>query len=113
MAEDLGKRLGGYIAARRKALGLTQDFVAQRLAVEIETVSRIERGVSVPSLRTLLAIARELSTSVQELLGEASNTTSVSDVDRLIVMLEKLDSQDRTYVIESTQELCRHLLSRR
>ncbi|MCB5187022.1 helix-turn-helix transcriptional regulator [Methylobacillus caricis] len=33
-----------HIATRRKSLGLTQEFVAQRLGVEIGTVSRIERG---------------------------------------------------------------------
>jgi DNA-binding XRE family transcriptional regulator len=51
---DLGKFLGQQIAAHRTALNLTQNQLAERLGVEPETVSRFERGSSLPSLKRLL-----------------------------------------------------------
>lgn len=42
--QRLGRRLGQQIAARRKAMDLTQDQLAERLEVDAETISRFERG---------------------------------------------------------------------
>ena len=38
--------LGEHIAARRRALGLTQGQLAERLDVSFQAVSQWERGVS-------------------------------------------------------------------
>ena len=40
--------------------------------VDVETVSRIERGNTIPSLQRLVVIAQTLGAGVGELLGEAS-----------------------------------------
>jgi transcriptional regulator with XRE-family HTH domain len=55
----LAKRLGGNLSERRKQLGWTQEMVAERVGVDAETISRIERGAHLPSLPTLdrLAVA--------------------------------------------------------
>ena len=42
----LAKRLGGNLSERRKQLGWTQEMVAERVGVDAETISRIERGAS-------------------------------------------------------------------
>lgn len=110
---SLGKRLGVNIAACRKALGLTQDYVAQRLGVEIETISRIERGVTLPSLKTLTALAQELSTSAQDLLGDEPSIAQEADLEGVAIMLRKLNEDDRLYVIDTTKALCKHLLGSR
>lgn len=51
--DDLGKLLGQQIAAHRRALNLTQLQLAELLGVEPETISRFERGTSLPSLKRL------------------------------------------------------------
>lgn len=51
--QRLGKKLGQRISERRKSLNWTQDQLAERLGVDAETVSRFERGATVPSLVTL------------------------------------------------------------
>ena len=54
----------------RKAKGLSQDELAVKLNVVRQTVSKWEKGLSVPDSEMLLIIARELGTTVNTLLGE-------------------------------------------
>jgi transcriptional regulator with XRE-family HTH domain len=44
----------------RLAREWTQEDLAERMSVAVETVSNIERGAAIPSLRTLLALAEVL-----------------------------------------------------
>lgn len=53
MSSDIEKLLGSHIAKIRKGRGLTQSELAELIDVSIETISRLERGVSVPSLKTV------------------------------------------------------------
>ena len=53
MDENLGRR----IAALRGALGMTQQDLADRLAVSRVAVSHIEAGMSVPGERTVVLLA--------------------------------------------------------
>jgi len=49
---------------RRAELGMTQGDLAARMGWEREHVSRLERAKHKPSLRTLIALATALRTSV-------------------------------------------------
>lgn len=40
------EQIGTYIAARRKAVGLTQAELGERLGITAQTVSKWEKGVS-------------------------------------------------------------------
>ena len=51
------KILGNYIAARRKELGMTQANLAEKIHVTDKAVSRWERGVGLPDIDNLEAIA--------------------------------------------------------
>lgn len=53
----------------RKAKGLTQEEFAIRLNVVRQTISKWEKGLSVPDADMLIRIAEILETSVSELLG--------------------------------------------
>ena len=61
---------------RRKALALTQLQLAERLGVETETISRLERGTNLPSLQRLASLSEVLETSVAELLSQSVNNRS-------------------------------------
>ena len=69
---QLGRRLGQQIAERRKTLEWTQDQLAEWLEVDAETISRFERGATVPSLVTLDRLASILKYRVADLLSESS-----------------------------------------
>ena len=54
----------------RKAKGLSQEELAIKLNVVRQTVSKWEKGLSVPDSAMLISLAEELDTSVGTLLGE-------------------------------------------
>ena len=55
----------------RKARGLSQEELAGRLHVVRQTVSKWEKGLSVPDAELLVRLAEELDTTVTALLGPA------------------------------------------
>jgi transcriptional regulator with XRE-family HTH domain len=67
--EELLRRLGGTIRARRRGLGLTLVDVAGRAGLSHPFLSQVERGVARPSMRSLTALAAALGTSAQALLA--------------------------------------------
>ena len=62
------KKLGPFIASRRKELGLTQLLLAEKLHVTDKAVSRWERGVGLPDIQQLEALAEALDVSIVELM---------------------------------------------
>ena len=106
--QRLGKRLGLRIAERRKALNWTQDQLAERLNVDAETISRFERGATVPALVTLDRLAGILKISVADLLSDASASPTDQAI-RISAWLECLRSEDSEFVLDQIKVLCDHL----
>ena len=70
------KTIGGFIAALRKANGMTQKDLAERLNVSDKTVSRWERDDDAPDLAAIPAIAEIFGVTCDELLrGERKPPT--------------------------------------
>lgn len=67
MSSNIEKLLGAHIAKIRKERGLTQSELAELIDVAFETVSRLERGISIPSLRTLEKIGNALDIPLKSL----------------------------------------------
>lgn len=63
------RELGRRIAERRRARGLTQEGLAERIRVNVKTIQAVEQGRSEPELRTMRRIAAELGVSLDALLG--------------------------------------------
>ena len=61
--------IGQRIANRRKALGLTQQRMADALHVTFQAVSKWENGATIPDVALLVPIAQLLHTSVDALFG--------------------------------------------
>lgn len=81
--EALLHRVAENIGKRRRALGLTQAQLAERLGVDAETLSRFERGRHSPTLKNLARLAGLLQTTVSDLLAEerqqpSDNSTIIS-----------------------------------
>ena len=74
------KTLGSFISALRRAQGLTQQEVADRLMVSNRAVSRWERDEAMPDITLLPAIADLFGVTVDELLrGERKREANISD----------------------------------
>lgn len=102
---ELAKRLGRNIMQWRKALGLTQDQVALQMEVEPETISRFERGVTLPSLPTLARLTEVLGATMAQLLEEKV-PPPFSGAEKLAVWLEPLSKQDQAFVLDIMAQMC-------
>lgn len=80
--------LNENIKAIRKSKGLSQEELAIKLNVVRQTLSKWERGLSVPDSDMLICISEVLETPVSTLLGE---TVIESKVDDLKAISEKLE----------------------
>jgi transcriptional regulator with XRE-family HTH domain len=68
----LKEAIGRGVHQARKALKLTQEDAAERIGVSPEFYSRIERGATMPSLRTITRMVWALDASADVLLGTES-----------------------------------------
>lgn len=71
MRKDL--QLYGKIQARRKALGLSQEELAQRMGVSRQSVTKWETGLSAPDLDRLVELADTLGVSLDYLLRDQTD----------------------------------------
>jgi transcriptional regulator with XRE-family HTH domain len=67
VGRNLEKRLGASIRRHRRALGLTQLQLAERMDIQPETVSRLEAGRHTPSLALLARACEALALELHEL----------------------------------------------
>ncbi len=74
----------------RKAKGLSQEELAIKLNVVRQTVSKWERGLSIPDSSMLISLADELDTSVSVLLGENIQEPCLNELN-LKSISEKLE----------------------
>lgn len=63
----------------RKAKGLSQEELAIKLNVVRQTVSKWEKGLSVPDSSMLILLAEEMDTTVSILLGETVQEESLNE----------------------------------
>lgn len=64
--------IGSMIAKKRKALGYTQQQLADQLHISAQAVSKWENNTGCPEITLLPQLARSLHTSVDALLGYAA-----------------------------------------
>lgn len=62
---DLNKQLGKRIKQIRKTAKLTQERLAEKTGLSIEYISRIERGIAQPSLKTIEKMVEVLNVEVR------------------------------------------------
>lgn len=67
MSTDIKRLVGKQLAKFRIERGLTQAQLAESLDVATETVSRLERGISIPSLKTLENISHIFNITLKDL----------------------------------------------
>lgn len=82
---------GENLKAMRKAKGYTQEELAIKINVVRQTVSKWEKGLSVPDADVLSQIAEVLDTKVSVLLGET--ITEETDKDAVAEQLAKISEQ--------------------
>ena len=85
------KQGGAVIKRIRKQRGLTQERLAEQIAISSNSISRMERGLLVPSLPTLIDICNVLGTSSDSILAAY---IAVDTPIRWTPLAEKLEALD-------------------
>ena len=85
--------LNENIKTLRKAKGLSQDELAIKLNVVRQTISKWEKGLSVPDSSMLVLLADALDTSVSTLLGEPVTEPAADDLKAISEKLEVINLQ--------------------
>ena len=85
--------LNENIKAVRKTKGLSQEELAIKLNVVRQTVSKWERGLSVPDSEMLISISEVLETPVGVLLGETVKEDAPEDLKAISEKLEIINLQ--------------------
>ena len=83
--------LNENIKALRKTKGFTQDELAIRLNVVRQTVSKWEKGLSVPDAEMLQRIAEVFEVNVSQLLGAPINQNE--NIDVIAEQLSRINEQ--------------------
>ena len=106
--ELLAKSVGKAIGRQRQQAGLTQEQVAEHLKIGMEAVSRMERGIAVPTIARLAELAQLFGCELADFLRE----TSPRPTEQGIVLgqkLARLDSDDRALLLETFERLVERL----
>lgn len=85
------KMLSKNLKIFRERKGLTQENVAEALNVVRQTISKWEKGISVPDADMLIRLAEILDVSVSELIG--SDVTDEKNEDMIAVELARVADQ--------------------
>jgi len=85
--------LSENIKAIRKAKGLSQEELAIKLNIVRQTISKWEKGLSVPDSDMLIAISETLETPVSTLLGETVIEPEADDWKAISEKLEVINLQ--------------------
>jgi len=68
MKDPFKVQLGERIRMLRKAVGLTQERLAEKADLSVNFIGNTERGENVPSLKTLRRVAKALGVHLKDLL---------------------------------------------
>lgn len=108
---DLNVAIGRAVAKHRTKSGLTQEQLGQELGLHDEAISRLERGVVMPTLPRLVKLAEVFECDVADLMTEGSSRSS-DQAKHLRQLLGDLSSDDRKMVIELVERLAGRLTRR-
>ncbi|MFL9940375.1 helix-turn-helix domain-containing protein [Paraburkholderia graminis] len=104
---SLSATVGGNVKRRREELGITQSQLAQLLGVEVETVSRYERGAIAPSFAQLEKMCLALGVPAWSLFSDGVDVPG-SDGGTLGELLKHLPARDREFVVSFVQDYVEH-----
>jgi len=67
-----GKTLGQQLKLLRKQKGISQGILGKRIGTSVRAICSYERDECEPPVQTLMALAKELGTTMDDLLGAAT-----------------------------------------
>ena len=100
--KELYIEIGERIKSSRENAGITQEKLADALGVSSQFVSDVERGVSGPSLYTIICICKQLHVSSDYLLMGIEDSSSLPEP---LNHLNYLSSEEKKNIVDSIRLL--------
>lgn len=104
--ENTYRQIGANIRKVRKALGLTQEKVAERAGIEPPFFGQIERGVGIPSIKSLTKIADALGIDVADLYPAKRRSRKDFQIESINIMLKNASSADKKKILKIVKVIC-------
>jgi len=103
------RQIGLKIKAIRKIKKITQEVLAEKCGLSIESISNIERGVNYPHFDTLIQISKILDCSLSDILDDtidcSSNSRRIMEETALIARIKKLSDEKISVLIKLVDAL--------
>ena len=112
MSKNIGQSIGQCIAKRRVEAGLTQDEVAARLDIGKEAISRMERGLTIPTVLRLAELAEIYGCGIDAMVIETSGRSS-DQAEHIATLLSTLSKKDRAMVVDVVERICEGVRGRK
>lgn len=80
-------RMGERISIRRKERGITQEQMAEKMGVSLQTVSNIECGKKATNPENIAKICRTLNTTADYILLGEKNESQIKGIIKVIASL--------------------------
>lgn len=102
------KSIGQRIQQHRKAKGLTQEQLAEKLGCTPNHISAIERGFYGPKLEFLVHIMNILECSADDIFVDVLNSGYRIRSAQLSDRLEKLNPDERERILDVLETMLKH-----
>ena len=99
------EKLGLKIKAVRASRNLTQDNLAQLVDCNVSHISNVENAHTKVSLITLLAIANALNTSIDYLLSDQYENSSLALDNEILRALKDCDNEKKQKILKMIEIL--------
>ena len=105
MSNDKIENIGKRILTLRRERGLTQDELAARLCITAQAISKWERGVGLPDLAILPALAEALGVNVGTLFGEDEGISASCENEEAAAEEDEYSDDDESDEPDELDEL--------
>lgn len=96
--EKLKIEVGKLITARRKAVGISQEELAEKLGIKVRTLSKLENGHAFISARTLCKLCEFFELSPKAFFDfEMTKNTDIRKLNDIIEKLSLCDSENISF----------------
>lgn len=104
------KLIGRRVAVYRRLAAITQEELAERVQTAPETISRLERGETIPSFATLAGISRALNLDLHEFFAIPGQRSAKDDALDALVRDLRHRSKDEIVLVH---DVARRILAPR
>ena len=96
-------KIGQKIRKIRKAHGLSQDELAEKVGISTTHMSHIETGNTKLSLPVFVDIANALEVRTDDLLDNPATATTSASLDEIATVLERCSAQEAKVIADAVK----------